>query len=38
MGEKNIILMDNNILASDYGLQQIEKIISIGVRVDFNKV
>lgn len=36
-GRKNIILMDNNILASDYGLQQIEKIISIGVRADFNQ-
>ena len=30
---KNIILMDNNVLASDYGLQQIEKIVSMGVRV-----
>ena len=29
--------MDNNILASDYDLQQIEKIISMGVRVDFNQ-
>lgn len=36
-GRKNIILMDNNVLASDYGLQQIEKIISMGVRVDFNQ-
>ena len=36
-GRKNIILMDNNILASDYGLQQIEKIISMGVRIDFNQ-
>lgn len=36
-GRKNIILMDNNILASDYGLQQIEKIIRLGVRVDFNQ-
>lgn len=36
-GRKNIILMDNNILASDYGLQQIEKIARIGVRVDFNQ-
>ena len=27
-GRKNVILMDNNILASDYGLQQIEKIIT----------
>ncbi len=36
-GRKNIILMDNNILASDYGLQQIEKIISMGVHADFNQ-
>lgn len=36
-GRKNIILMDNNILASDYGLQQIEKIISMGLHVDFNQ-
>ena len=36
-GRKNIILMDNNVLASDYGLQQIEKIIRLGLRVDFNQ-
>ena len=36
-GRKNIILMDNNVLASDYGLQQIEKIVTMGVRVDFNQ-
>ena len=36
-GRKNIILMDNNVLASDYGLQQIEKIVSMGVQVDFNQ-
>lgn len=36
-GRKNIILMDNNVLASDYGLQQIEKIVSMDVRVDFNQ-
>lgn len=36
-GRENIILMDNNVLASDYGLQQIEKIVSMGVRVDFNQ-
>ena len=30
------ILMDNNILASDYGLQQIEKIVDKGYHVDFN--
>ena len=36
-GRKNIILMDNNVLASDYGLEQIEKIIRLGIRVDFNQ-
>ena len=34
---KNLILMDNNILASDYGLQQMEKIIRRKYRVDFNQ-
>lgn len=34
---KNIILMDNNVLASDYGLEQIDKIIRLGLRVDFNQ-
>lgn len=33
----NLVLMDNNILASDYGLEQIEKIIKLGLRVDFNQ-
>jgi len=33
----NVILMDNNILACDYGLEQIEKIIKRGYRVDFNQ-
>lgn len=39
MGGKrpNLVLMDNNILACDYGLQQIEKIIHRGYRVDFNQ-
>lgn len=36
-GRKNIILMDNNVLASDYGLQQIEKVVSMGLRIDFNQ-
>lgn len=36
-GRNKIILMDNNILASDYGLMQIEKIINKGYRVDFNQ-
>lgn len=29
--------MDNNVLACDYGLEQIEKIIKRGYRVDFNQ-
>lgn len=36
-GRKKAILMDNNILATDYGITQIEKIINLGVRVDFNQ-
>lgn len=36
-GRKNIILMDNNVLASDYGLEQIEKIVKLKLRVDFNQ-
>lgn len=36
-GRTNLILMDNNVLASDYGLQQIAKIVDRGYRVDFNQ-
>jgi hypothetical protein len=36
-GGKSAILMDNNILASEYGLRQLEKIAKIGCRVDFNQ-
>ena len=36
-GRTNLILMDNNILACDYGIQQIEKTIKRGYRVDFNQ-
>lgn len=36
-GRTKITLMDNNILASDYGLSQIEKIIKLGLKVDFNQ-
>ena len=36
-GRTNLILMDNNILASDYGLEQIVKIVRKGYRVDFNQ-
>lgn len=31
------VLMDNNILASEYGLKQIEKIVDKGYHVDFNQ-
>lgn len=36
-GRTNLILMDNNILASDYGLEQIEKIVRRKYHVDFNQ-
>lgn len=35
---RNIVLMDNNILAAgDYALEQLQKIIDRGYRVDFNQ-
>ena len=34
---KKVVLMDNNILASDYGLSQLEKIVKLGIKVDFNQ-
>ena len=36
-GRKVAILMDNNVLASDWGLDQIEKIIRLKVKIDFNQ-
>lgn len=36
-GRTNLVLMDNNVLASDYGLEQIEKIVEKGYRIDFNQ-
>lgn len=37
-GKKNVILMDNNFLAAgDYAMQQMQKIIDKGYRVDFNQ-
>lgn len=36
-GRRNLILMDNNVLASDYGLSQIEKIAKLRLHVDFNQ-
>lgn len=35
--KKHIILMDNNILACNYGIDQLEKIIKLNYRVDFNQ-
>ncbi len=34
---KNLICLDNNVLASDFGLKQIEKIIDRKIKVDFNQ-
>lgn len=36
-GRTNLVLMDNNVLASDYGIMQIQKIIYRQYRVDFNQ-
>lgn len=37
-GRKNLVLMDNNILAAgDYSMIQLDKIISKGYRIDFNQ-
>ena len=36
-GRKTAILMDNNVLASDHGLEQLEKIIDLKCKVDFNQ-
>jgi MoaA/NifB/PqqE/SkfB family radical SAM enzyme len=34
---KEAVLMDNNVLAHEHGLNQIEKIIRLGIKVDFNQ-
>jgi hypothetical protein len=36
-GRGDVILMDNNVLAHEHGLSQIEKIIDLGLKVDFNQ-
>lgn len=36
-GRNRVVLMDNNILAIDYGIRQIEKIVKLGIHVDFNQ-
>ena len=35
--KKTAILMDNNVLASNWGLEQIEKIINKKIKIDFNQ-
>ncbi len=34
---KEVKLLDNNVLASAHGLKQIEKIVDLGLKVDFNQ-
>jgi hypothetical protein len=34
---KTAVLMDNNVLASEHGLQQLERIIDLQCKVDFNQ-
>jgi hypothetical protein len=34
---QEVVLMDNNILACEHGIQQIEKLSQLGVKVDFNQ-
>jgi radical SAM superfamily enzyme YgiQ (UPF0313 family) len=36
-GRKTAILIDNNVLASSHGLRQLEKIVDLGCKVDFNQ-
>lgn len=36
-GRNKLILMDNNLLACDHGLNQLEKIIKNGYRIDLNQ-
>lgn len=35
--KKQAILLDNNVIASNYGISQIEKIVRLGIKVDFNQ-
>jgi hypothetical protein len=34
---RDVVLMDNNVLANEHGIQQIEKMTRLGLRVDFNQ-
>ena len=35
--KRNIVFMDNNVLACDWGIEQIEEMIGEDVRIDFNQ-
>lgn len=35
--KRRAVLLDNNVLASDFGLEQIEEIVRMGISVDFNQ-
>lgn len=36
-GQKNAVLLDNNVLAHEHGLKQIEKIARLKIAIDFNQ-
>lgn len=36
-GKRDLVLLDNNILAHPHGLAQVEKIVRRGIRTDFNQ-
>jgi len=37
LAHKDVVLMDNNVLAHPHGIEQIEKMARLGVKVDFNQ-
>ena len=36
-GMQSLVLMDNNILASEHGIKQLEKIATLGIKLDCNQ-
>lgn len=37
LAHNQAVLMDNNVLACDFGIEQLEKIAKLGIKVDFNQ-
>lgn len=37
LAHKKAVLMDNNILSCDFGIEQLNKIAKLGIKVDFNQ-